>query len=550
MNCPVDATYLLPIQHPRRWLVVLVCCYLVSAANFAITTPAWQAPDEPAHYNYIAHVASGGGLPVLEAGDYNQALVEKCISLGSTCGDIVENLRYESHQPPLYYISAVPIFWLSGGNLVALRLFSALIGVGVIILTFECVNTIFPQRDLISLGAAAFVALLPMHVAVLSAVNNDGLVELLVVATLAQLVRWISLVFQNPVAKETRTRRPAGRLILIGGLIGLGMLTKAGAYVLLPLCGLAVVTVTIAIRRRVTTRQTASKDPSAIDVWRPAVLNFLSVLIPALAIALPIWWHNADVYGMLDPLGLHRHAQVVIGQPRTSEWISTFGWGSYWLRAISITVKSFLGAFGWLTLFMDDWVYGALMLFVTVAFVGLLLAILRSIQNRHIQWTTQRGWQIAAMVLLFLSVLASYVWYNLTFVQHQGRYLFPALVVVGMGVAVGWREAVRPKPSGLIGTALLVMVVVLFMNRHSSSYYSRQFLIIVALFCALFTVQFIAGWIAGSRSVGWQMQTRTRLAYALWVLPFLMMLGLDLVIPYAYIVLPTSLHMALSPFIH
>jgi len=40
-------------------------------------------------------------------------------------------------------------------------------------------------------------------------------------------------------------------------------------------------------------------------------------------------------------------------------------------------------------------------------------------------------------VLMGLAVLA-FIWYNLQFVQHQGRYLFPALIPVATAFALGW----------------------------------------------------------------------------------------------------------------
>ncbi len=39
-------------------------------ALFAVQTPAWQAPDEPAHYNYVRYLAENGAFPVLHMGDY------------------------------------------------------------------------------------------------------------------------------------------------------------------------------------------------------------------------------------------------------------------------------------------------------------------------------------------------------------------------------------------------------------------------------------------------------------------------------------------------
>ena len=55
--------------HLPFWLLLLL--YLLVGSLFAIYTPPWQAPDEPAHYNYIRQLA-GGSLPVIAPGDYDQ----------------------------------------------------------------------------------------------------------------------------------------------------------------------------------------------------------------------------------------------------------------------------------------------------------------------------------------------------------------------------------------------------------------------------------------------------------------------------------------------
>ena len=45
--------------------------------------------------------------------------------------------------------------------------------------------------------------------------------------------------------------------------------------------------------------------------------------------------------------------------------------------------------------------------------------------------------QSSILITTFLLTLAVHIVYNITFVQHQGRYLFPALLPIGVGVAVG-----------------------------------------------------------------------------------------------------------------
>jgi hypothetical protein len=50
------------------------------------------------------------------------------------------------------------------------------------------------------------------------------------------------------------------------------------------------------------------------------------------------------------------------------------------------------------------------------------------------------------LVLLVASVLlavAAYLYYNLTFVQFQGRYLYPALPIFALGAALGLRQWAR-----------------------------------------------------------------------------------------------------------
>jgi hypothetical protein len=73
-------------------------------------------------------------------------------------------------------------------------------------------------------------------------------------------------------------------------------------------------------------------------------------------------------------------------------------------------------------------------------------------------------WQWAAgslMGLLGLLSLSSYIWYNLQFVQHQGRYLFTALVPISLVVALGWRETLSREHAWPLAAVLLVGATVL-----------------------------------------------------------------------------------------
>ena len=80
---------------------VILVVYLVVGSLYAAGTPIWQAPDEPAHYNYIRSLAEGEGLPVMESGDYDQAYLSRLTSEAFPPELSVLPLEYEDHQPPL-----------------------------------------------------------------------------------------------------------------------------------------------------------------------------------------------------------------------------------------------------------------------------------------------------------------------------------------------------------------------------------------------------------------------------------------------------------------
>jgi len=149
------------------------------------------------------------------------------------------------------------------------------------------------------------------------------------------------------------------------------------------------------------------------------------------------WWlRNLSIYGPPDLFGLDRHAAVVVGQPRTVDWIASQGWSAYLDRFITFTFRSFWGVFGWMGVFMDARVYLLLTLLTLLILVGLAWQLRRRRRDDlHLTGFQKRGlW----LLLLHLAlVAATYLWYNLDFVQHQGRYFFPALLPIGILAAAG-----------------------------------------------------------------------------------------------------------------
>ena len=210
------------------WLALIVVTYVAIASLYAVRVPAWQAPDEPAHYNYVHELASTGQFPVLRMGDYDEAYLEQLKSKGFPPSLPIHPVRYEAHQPPLYYLLASAVFRLTQGQLLFLRLFSVALGAIFVVLTYEIVRQIYPQRAALRLAAAAFVAFLPMHVAMAASVNNDALAEVLLAGILLLSIRYVKRWLLGP-------GQPGWlQALALGLLLGLALVTKVSAYVAIP----------------------------------------------------------------------------------------------------------------------------------------------------------------------------------------------------------------------------------------------------------------------------------------------------------------------------
>lgn len=402
------------MSQSRGLLIALLLLYGVIGALFAIRTPAWQAPDEPAHYNYVVQVAQNGCCPVLETGDWDSPYLET-LKGARFAPDLLGNLpavQYEDHQPPLYYLLASLVFNLTGGSLTALRLFSVLIGAGVVIAAYEVAKVLLPNQPQIALGTATLVAFVPQHVAMLAAVNNDGLAELVVAIALWLTVRYLKT--ENVKAWH------------LGVVVGIGLLTKLSTIFLVGIVPFAIL-LKWGLRRRET--------PFPL---RPLV----AFALPALMLGVVWWARNVSIYGFPDVFGLRRHDLIVADQARTAAEIARVGFPQYLTDSLQLTFNSFWGQFGWMAFPLQPWMYAAIAVLLGLALVGWLLGL-----RRRLPPEPDRPAQYAAWLVLCLTALAAvaqYIYYNLEFLQLQGRYMYPGfLIPLGIAVALGfdgWRR--------------------------------------------------------------------------------------------------------------
>ncbi|VAW31355.1 hypothetical protein MNBD_CHLOROFLEXI01-171 [hydrothermal vent metagenome] len=410
-------------------LILILCFYFAVGVLFVFYTPAWQTPDEPAHYNYIVQVATQGCCPIIEKGDWDSAYLEQLKS-NRFNSQLLKNLytvQYEDHQPPLYYLLATPIFWITNGSLYAVRLFSLLLGSGVVFFSYFIVRVLLPERPWVAVGTALLIAFLPQNIHILASVNNDALAWALIALTLLMVILYL---------KDKRLGKlslNASGPLIMGILVGLSFLTKATTYFL-------VAPVLLAIYLRWKEMRLSTQIASRTEAVKILLQHWMQFLVPSVFLG-SLWWiRNLNVYGLPDFMGLQAHEQVVIGQVRTAEYIAQVGWQAYLVDVMKTTFTSFWGQFGWMALPLKGWpilmVKGLLLASVSGWIIWLTRRYRQNIQKQKSFASLQyAGWHILVLTLIF--TIAAYIGYNVSFLQLQGRYLYSGLIPIALFLVLG-----------------------------------------------------------------------------------------------------------------
>jgi hypothetical protein len=398
----------------RSLLTTIVASYCLLAFAYAVETPKWQTPDEPAHYNYIAYLAENGRFPVLQEGDYPHHYLEEIKAAGFPPEMSIDTIRYESHQPPLYYALSAVLFRLTSAlgfelQFLVLRLFSVAMGAGLLLVVYAIAKSVFPDDPYVPLTTTAMIATLPMHIAMSAAINNDTLAELILA-----LVIWLSVM-------EIKEGLSVQRTLALGVLVALALLTKTTIY--MPVI-LAVLVALVARAR---------------SNGRHKVIRQFGI-IGGLAL-LSVWWfaRNLLTYGDLDLFGWQRHDSIVFGQPTTADWIAEYGLAQTGRDFLVVSFRSFWAQFGWMGVLIDSRLYLLLGLVSVAVGIGFVLWMVRVVRHPQVLTGFQR-WALVLLLVVLLTVVAGHIWYNLKFVQHQGRYLFAALVPISVTFALGLLE--------------------------------------------------------------------------------------------------------------
>ncbi|MBI5651897.1 MAG: hypothetical protein HZC40_15895 [Chloroflexi bacterium] len=432
----------------RFFLATIILIYLVIATLYTINTPKWQTPDEPAHFNYIRHIAETGTLPVLQRGDYDQDYLEKIKAAKFPATLSIDAIRYEAYQPPLYYLAATPVYLIARGAgldaiVIALRLFSVALGGIVLIVANKIVCEIFSGDHLLALATVGAIATVPQHIAVSASISNDLAAEVV-----------LALILLLAIKRVNGTLRDSRFAILGGIAFGAALLTKTTAYV----PGAVVLIGAEIAHQRITHPSTPLR--SAQDALRSTFYVLLQLFVIAAIIASPMFIRNALTYGITDPLGITRHDSVVIGQPTTAEMIARFGLTKIVSDFFVVTFKSFWAQFGWMGVLVHERIYLALTALTVIAILGHILHAAKILRQRDLLSPAQ-WWSVGLLSAMIGVAVADYVLYNFKFLQFQGRYLFPALVPIALFLVIGLRELIPHVFRRVVFAMLYVALVAL-----------------------------------------------------------------------------------------
>ncbi|MFQ5813838.1 MAG: hypothetical protein ACE5I2_11730, partial [Anaerolineae bacterium] len=206
----------------------------------------------------------------------------------------------------------------------------------------------------------------------------------------------------------------------------------------------------------------------------------------------------------------------------TAEWLAQLGAARFAQDFILTTFRSFWAQFGWMGILVDQRIY--LILALLCAVVGLGLVLFATNYTNYTNFTNVSSQKKTALGLLALSALLtllSYLWYNLTFVQHQGRYLFPALVPIGLAFALGLREVLARDNAKAMAFLFLAGVLLLAAKGLVTGDFNKLSILLL-----------------GGAAVAFGIKALLPEKYddLVFALPYLGLLGLDLVCLFKFIV--------------
>ncbi len=323
-----------------------------------------------------------------------------------------------SSHPPLFYLLAGLVLRLGGENLLLVRLLCALLGLGTTLAAWNAARLLAGREA--GLLSAAVIGLVPMRLALSAGASNENLATLI-----AALALWT-------LAKIARHGITPPRLLALAACLTLGFGVKATCL------GLFLAALPVLVGR----------------LGGARALGFLALC-------------GAGLLGLWSPWLLWNRAHY-------GDWLKEKAAHAYWderapgfLRVHAATQMSFLRYFFGVssTGFRSFWaIFAGMSRPLPLAlYLPLLLwsgaGIREALRRRRPKRALRRWWLGALLYGVFL--LGVFVSYNWFWFSAQGRYLYGALIPVGVLLARGYLRAFRPHVRPWAGWGLTLALVLL-----------------------------------------------------------------------------------------
>jgi hypothetical protein len=494
--------------------VAITVTFVILAGIYSIATPPLEAGDESRHYAVVKYMADTGRLPVQQPGPAQV------------------HWSHEGNQPPLYYaLAALATGWIDTGTwedvywynphttignplrpdnknitihppvpieqrnsrlaVYISRWLSIIMGTVTVVTSYLIALALFRNQRWPATGAMSITAFNPMFIFISAAVNNDNAVIMFVTLTLLLLVQ-----------PNQQIRRPLFFAALVGGLIGLGALSKLYAFGLLPLALL-----------RLLWLAWGGAINSKRALWQNTLLWGVTLLVVFMAVAGWFYIRNAILYnGDFFALDVMRETAGQREEFPTLATISSEFEGfriAYW------------ALFGGVNILADPWIYKALDIVSLLAFIGLLAFLvmwLYTIVSRK-SVTQLRGSPagqvepVVFMVLLGWSsiMFAGFIVWNITQPAGQGRLMYPAIAAIsplGMLGLIWWLpKKIKAVVATVCALGLFLFAAIAPFRYIAPSYAAPPLLAVTDLPRDIQPVNFIYD--DTVRLLGYQLHTQT-----------------------------------------
>jgi hypothetical protein len=458
-----------------RTLVLLLTLVAVLGASWALITPAWQVPDEPAHFQYTQDIAEqlriphgtnrlgfstavGQGVSISGAatGTFAPALVApnwsvdawrtytRSFAAAPPSGSNAGGVTPESANPPFYYVFASLGYRLDAGGTVygqlfTVRLWDVLLLLVTTIATWLLAGEVFGRRRLPQLVAAATAGLLPMTTFISASANVDSMV-----IALWSLALWLG-------ARVIRRRGRLSDAAWLSGVVAAAILTKATSYAL-------VLPWLVAFVSALWLGASGERRATLIRLATASVCLFVPVIA---------WLVYAHAIGLaaVNQVGGGGSGLSITGflsylwefyLPKLSfmhAWNETVPVPSY-----SVWLQEGLATFGWLDFGLAGWVYTVAGWLAAVISVDVVACLQRASSARRAQL-------FAGCTVLFLGL------------DHWGQRPYTATIpalafIVALALIVVGLRRTRDRERYLLllllGSALLALLALLHVTDYES----------------------------------------------------------------------------------